>query len=37
MAHGGKPWTEDPSHPHYQAGAKATKHVYKVKLLHLYS
>ncbi|XP_026472311.1 cytosolic non-specific dipeptidase [Ctenocephalides felis] len=31
MAHGGKPWTEDPSHPHYQAGAKATKHVYKVE------
>lgn len=30
MAHGGRPWTENPNHPHYQAAAKATKHVYKV-------
>lgn len=30
MAHGGRPWTEDPNHPHYQAAAKATRHVYKV-------
>lgn len=30
MAHGGKPWTEDPNHPHYTAAKKATKHVYKV-------
>lgn len=31
MAHGGRPWTEDPNHPHYQAAAKATRHVYKVE------
>lgn len=31
MAHGGKPWTEDPNHPHYVAASKATKHVYKVE------
>lgn len=31
MAHGGKPWTENPNHPHYQAAAKATKYVYKVE------
>ncbi|EAA03960.4 AGAP007619-PA [Anopheles gambiae str. PEST] len=30
MAHGGKPWTEDPNHPHYQAARTATKHVYNV-------
>lgn len=30
MAHGGRPWTENPNHPHYQAAAKATRHVYKV-------
>lgn len=30
MAHGGKPWTENPNHVHYQAAAKATKHVYKL-------
>lgn len=30
MYHGGQPWTEDPKHPHYIAGQKATKHVYKV-------
>lgn len=29
--HHGKPWTEDPSHPNYQAGIKATKHVYGVE------
>lgn len=31
MAHGGKPWAEDPNHPHYEAAKKATKHVYKVE------
>ncbi|XP_023028441.1 cytosolic non-specific dipeptidase 2 [Leptinotarsa decemlineata] len=31
MADGGSPWTEDPSHPHYSAAIKATKHVYKVE------
>ncbi|XP_017888666.1 cytosolic non-specific dipeptidase-like [Ceratina calcarata] len=30
MIHGGKPWTEDPDHPNYLAGRKATKHVYNV-------
>lgn len=30
MAHGGKPWSEDPNHPHYMAARKATKHVYKI-------
>lgn len=30
MAHGGKPWTEDPSHPHYVAAKEATKHVFGV-------
>ncbi|XP_055538804.1 cytosolic non-specific dipeptidase [Wyeomyia smithii] len=30
MAHGGKPWTEDPHHPHYQAARIATQHVYRV-------
>lgn len=30
LAHGGKPWAEDPNHPHYEAAKKATKHVYKV-------
>ncbi|XP_067001186.1 cytosolic non-specific dipeptidase [Anabrus simplex] len=30
MGHGGNSWTEDPSHPHYMAARKATKHVYKV-------
>jgi len=29
MAHGGKPWTEDPAHPHYVAAKNATRHVYK--------
>lgn len=31
LAHGGLPWMEDPSHPHYTAGIKATKHVYGVE------
>ncbi|XP_012256892.1 cytosolic non-specific dipeptidase [Athalia rosae] len=31
MGHGGKPWTENPDHPHYVAGRKATRHVYKVE------
>lgn len=31
MAHGGQPWVEDPTHPHYEAAKKATKHVYKVE------
>ncbi|CAK9797255.1 Cytosolic non-specific dipeptidase [Anthophora quadrimaculata] len=30
MCHGGKTWTENPDHPHYIAGRKATKHVYNV-------
>ena len=30
MVHGGKPWAEDPNHPHYVAAKNATKHVYKV-------
>ncbi|XP_066591237.1 cytosolic non-specific dipeptidase [Prorops nasuta] len=29
--HCGKPWTENPDHPHYVAARKATKHVYKVE------
>lgn len=31
LGHGGKAWTENPDHPHYVAGRKATKHVYKVE------
>ncbi|GJQ87119.1 hypothetical protein Trydic_g23968 [Trypoxylus dichotomus] len=31
LAHGGEPWTEDPNHPHYQAGSRATKYVYNVE------
>ncbi|XP_012144033.1 cytosolic non-specific dipeptidase 2 [Megachile rotundata] len=31
MGHSGKSWTENPDHPHYLAGRKATKHVYKVE------
>lgn len=31
MPHGGKPWAEDPNHPHYIAAKKATKHVYKIE------
>lgn len=30
LAHGGQPWKEDPTHPHYEAAKRATKHVYKV-------
>lgn len=30
LAHSGKPWMEDPSHPHYLAARKATQYVYKV-------
>lgn len=30
MSHGGKPWGEDPNHPHYVAAKKATKHVYNI-------
>ncbi|KAH0947724.1 hypothetical protein HN011_009282 [Eciton burchellii] len=31
MCHGGKPWSENPDHPNYVAGRKATRHVYKVE------
>jgi len=31
MCHGGKPWSENPNHPNYVAGRKATRHVYKVE------
>ncbi|XP_015181069.1 PREDICTED: cytosolic non-specific dipeptidase [Polistes dominula] len=31
MNHGGKPWSENPDHPNYVAGRKATKHVYDVE------
>lgn len=30
LKHSGRPWMEDPTHPHYGAAKKATKHVYKV-------
>ncbi|KAL5291197.1 CNDP2 family protein [Megaselia abdita] len=30
MQHGGKPWTEDPNHPHYEAAKNAIKHVFDV-------
>lgn len=30
MAHGGKSWTEDPNHPHYEAAKLAIRHVFKV-------
>ncbi|KAG8038352.1 hypothetical protein G9C98_006679, partial [Cotesia typhae] len=30
MGHGGKPWTENPDHPHYVAARTATKYVYGV-------
>ncbi|KAK0077279.1 hypothetical protein PV325_004176 [Microctonus aethiopoides] len=30
LGHGGKPWTENPRHPHYLAARKATKYVYGV-------
>lgn len=29
--HHGKPWTEDPDHPNYQAGIRATRHAYNVE------
>lgn len=31
LFHGGKPWSENPDHPNYIAGRKATKHVYDVE------
>ena len=31
MYHGGKTWSENPDHPNYVAGRKATKHVYNVE------
>lgn len=31
MVHGGKPWAEDPTHPHYTAASRATQHVYKLE------
>lgn len=31
LSHGGQPWAEDPTHPHYEAAKIATKHVYKVE------
>lgn len=31
MYHGGKPWSENPEHPNYIAGRRATQHVYKVE------
>nr|XP_022904090.1 cytosolic non-specific dipeptidase [Onthophagus taurus] len=31
MGHGGRPWMENPNHPHFMAGRKATKHVYGVE------
>ncbi|XP_032691198.1 cytosolic non-specific dipeptidase [Odontomachus brunneus] len=31
MYHGSKAWSENPDHPHYLAGRKATKHVYHVE------
>lgn len=31
LAHSGKPWMEDPTHPHYEAAKKATQYVYKVE------
>lgn len=30
MMFGDEPWMEDPTHPHYEAAKRATKHVYKV-------
>ncbi|XP_057333237.1 cytosolic non-specific dipeptidase [Microplitis mediator] len=30
LGHGGKPWTENPDHPHYVAARTATKYVYGV-------
>ncbi|KAF5274858.1 hypothetical protein FQA39_LY07040 [Lamprigera yunnana] len=31
MVHGGQHWIEDPNHPNYQAGRRATKSVYNVE------
>lgn len=31
MTNGGKPWAEDPNHPHYSAAKKATQHVYRIE------
>ncbi|KAH8340118.1 hypothetical protein KR067_009860, partial [Drosophila pandora] len=31
MLSAGKPWTEDPNHPHYEAAKKAIKHVFNVE------
>ncbi|XP_076758935.1 cytosolic non-specific dipeptidase 2 [Xylocopa sonorina] len=31
MLHGGRCWSENPDHPNYVAGRKATKHVYNVE------
>ncbi|XP_013109891.2 cytosolic non-specific dipeptidase [Stomoxys calcitrans] len=31
LVSGGKPWTEDPNHPHYEAAKTAIKHVFKVE------
>lgn len=30
MLSAGKPWTEDPNHPHYEAAKRAIKHVFNV-------
>ncbi|XP_016959246.1 cytosolic non-specific dipeptidase [Drosophila biarmipes] len=31
MLSAGKPWTEDPNHPHYEAAKQAIKHVFNVE------
>lgn len=31
MLSAGKPWTEDPNHPHYEAAKRAVKHVFNVE------
>ncbi|XP_065367724.1 cytosolic non-specific dipeptidase [Calliphora vicina] len=31
MLSSGKPWTEDPNHPHYEAAKQAIKHVFNVE------
>lgn len=31
MLSAGKPWTEDPNHPHYEAAKRAIKHVFNVE------
>ncbi|XP_037947161.1 cytosolic non-specific dipeptidase-like [Teleopsis dalmanni] len=30
LSSSGKPWTEDPNHPHYEAAKRAVKHVFSV-------